>query len=96
MYMSFSKYITKHHIKLRATREFNVYGIALQNVTSKCMHADACIYIYIYRIIPYQCVPHKAVAEVSKIANSRRLAAVNHGSQSNPLMDRKVVGGSAV
>ena len=35
------------------------------------------------RIITYQYVPHKAVAaEVSKIANYRRLAAVNHGSQS--------------
>ena len=32
----------------------------------------------------YQYVPHKAVAEVSKIANSRRLVAVNHGSQSEP------------
>ena len=30
----------------------------------------------------YQYVPHKAVAEVSKIANYRRLVAVNHGSQS--------------
>ena len=29
-----------------------------------------------------QYVPHKAVAEVSKIANYRRLVAVNHGSQS--------------
>ena len=27
-------------------------------------------------------VPHKAVAEVSKIANYRRLVAVNHRSQS--------------
>ena len=27
-------------------------------------------------------VPHKAVAEVSKIANYRRLVAVQHGSQS--------------
>ena len=32
----------------------------------------------------YQYVPHKAVAEVSKIANYRRLVAVNHGSQSEP------------
>ena len=31
----------------------------------------------------YQYVPHKAVAEVSKIAKYRRLVAVNHGSQSN-------------
>ena len=30
----------------------------------------------------YQYVPHKAVAEVSMIANNRRLVAVNHGSQS--------------
>ena len=30
----------------------------------------------------YQYVPHKAVSEVSKIANYRRLVAVNHGSQS--------------
>ena len=32
----------------------------------------------------YQYVPHKAAAEVSKIANYRRLVAVNHGSQSEP------------
>ena len=32
----------------------------------------------------YQYVPHKAVAEVSKIENYRRLVAVNHGSQSEP------------
>ena len=30
----------------------------------------------------YQYVPHKAVAEVLKIANYRRLVAVNHRSQS--------------
>ena len=30
----------------------------------------------------YQLEPHKAVAEVSKIANYRRLVAVNHGSRS--------------
>ena len=30
----------------------------------------------------YRYVPHKAVAEVSKIAGYRRLVAVNHGSQS--------------
>ena len=30
----------------------------------------------------YQVVPDKAVAEVSKIANYRKLVAVNHGSQS--------------
>ena len=29
-----------------------------------------------------QYVPHKAVAQVSKIANYRRLVAVSHGSQS--------------
>ena len=29
-----------------------------------------------------QYVPHKTVAEVSKIANYRRLVGVNHGSQS--------------
>ena len=33
-------------------------------------------------LISYQYVPHKAVAEVSKIANYRRLGAVNHASQS--------------
>ena len=33
---------------------------------------------------PYQYVPHKAVAEVSKRANYRRLVAVNHGWQSEP------------
>ena len=33
-------------------------------------------------IFLYQHVPHKAVAEVSKIANYRRLVAVNHGPQS--------------
>ena len=32
----------------------------------------------------YQYVLHKAVAEVSKIANYRRLFAVNPGSQSEP------------
>ena len=31
-----------------------------------------------------QYVPHKAVAEVSKIANYRRLVAVNDGLQSEP------------
>ena len=41
------------------------------------------IYIYIYHVI-LPVVPHKAVAEVSKIANYRRLVAVNHGSQSEP------------
>ena len=29
----------------------------------------------------YQYVPHKAVAEVAKIAHYRRLVAVNHASQ---------------
>ena len=29
-------------------------------------------------------VPHKAVPEVSKIANYMRLVAVNHGSQGQP------------
>ena len=32
----------------------------------------------------YQVVPHIATAEDSKIANYRRLVAVNHGSQSEP------------
>ena len=41
-------------------------------------------------------VPHKAVAEVSKRANYRRLVAVTHGSQSKSMMDQKVVGGSTV
>ena len=35
-----------------------------------------------YHIMSYQYVLHKAVAEVSKIANYRRLVAVNHASQS--------------
>ena len=35
-----------------------------------------------FYICAYQYVPHKAVAEVSKRANYRRLVAVNHGSQS--------------
>ena len=34
------------------------------------------------RMISYQYVPHKAAAEVSKIANYSTLTAVNHGSQS--------------
>ena len=29
----------------------------------------------------YQYVPHRAVVEVSKMANYRRLVAANHGSQ---------------
>ena len=33
---------------------------------------------------PYQYAPHKAVAEVSKIADYRRLVAVNHGSKKKP------------
>ena len=34
----------------------------------------------------YQYVPHKAVAEVSNIANYRRLlVALNHGSQREPI-----------
>ena len=37
-----------------------------------------------WRVFAYQYVPHKAVAEVSKRANYRRLVAVNHGSQSEP------------
>ena len=32
--------------------------------------------------ILYKYVPHMAAADVSKIANDRRLVAVNHGSQS--------------
>ena len=32
--------------------------------------------------LEYPYVPHKAVAEVSKIANYRRLVAANHASQS--------------
>ena len=32
--------------------------------------------------LSYQYVPHKEVAKVSKIANYKRLVAVNHGSQS--------------
>ena len=39
-------------------------------------------FTYVYIQISYQYVPHKAVAEVSKIANYRRLVAVNDGSQS--------------
>ena len=34
-------------------------------------------FTYVYIQISYQYVPHKAVAEVSKIANYRRLVAVN-------------------
>ena len=38
-------------------------------------------------------VPRKAMAEVSKIGNLKeRLVVVNHGWQSESLMDRKVVG----
>ena len=40
-------------------------------------------------------MPHKAVAEISKISNYRRLVAVKHGWHTNPLLDRKVIGGSA-
>ena len=41
-------------------------------------------------------VPHKAVAEVSKIGNlEERFVVVSHGWQSKPTMDRKVVGASA-
>ena len=37
-------------------------------------------------------VPHKAVAEVSKMGNPEEsLVVVNHGWQSDPLMDYKVV-----
>ena len=35
-------------------------------------------------IIHLPVVRHKAVAEVSRISNYRRLVAVNHGSQSKP------------
>ena len=38
-------------------------------------------YIHTY-IHTYQYVPHKAVEEVSNIANYRTLVAVNHGSRS--------------
>ena len=37
--------------------------------------------MFVY-ILVYQYVPHKAVAEASKIANYRKLVAVNRGSQS--------------
>ena len=47
------------------------------------MHIYIHIIIYIYDIT-YQVVPHRAVAEVSKIENYRWLVAVNHGSQSEP------------
>ena len=54
-----------------------------------------CIYQRVHSY-NYQYVPHKAVAEVSKIANYRSLVAVNHGSQSKSTDGSKVVGGSAV
>ena len=41
-----------------------------------------CMYILSLSIIIYQYVRHKAVTDVSKIANYRRVVAVNHGSQS--------------
>ena len=49
---------------------------------------------YILHIIYIPVVPHKAVAEVAKIGNllSERLVVVNHGWQSESLMDRQVVG----
>ena len=39
------------------------------------------MFFLIFIIKDYQYVPHKAVAEVSKIANYMRLVAVNHASQ---------------
>ena len=55
------------------------------------IHVYMYAYVYIYIYVLYKCicmhtpvVPHKAVAEVSKIAIYRRLVAVNHGSQSEP------------
>ena len=45
------------------------------------------IYVHMYiwlTMMSYQYVPHKAVAEVSKIGNHRRLVAVSDGSQSEP------------
>ena len=45
-------------------------------LSNKYKHAHAHMYCF------YQYVPHKAVAEVSKIANYRRLVAVKHGSHS--------------
>ena len=44
------------------------------------LNIRVCIHLYILEM--YQNVPHKAVAEVSKIANYGRLVAVKHGSQS--------------
>ena len=54
------------------------------------------IYIYIYIHI-YQYVPHKAVAEVSKIGNpiGRWLLWMMDGRANEP-MDRQAAGGSAV
>ena len=43
------------------------------------------VFMYIYIYIYISVVPHKAVAEVSKIGNlSERLVVVNHGWQSEP------------
>ena len=47
-----------------------------------CTEYLGCITWQIIARSSYQYVPHKAVAEVSKIANYRTLVAVNHGSQS--------------
>ena len=41
--------------------------------------------VYIIQHNLYQYVPHKAVAEVSKIASYRRLVAVSHGWQSKSI-----------
>ena len=49
------------------------------------------VFTYIQRYIPV--VPHEAVAEVSKIGNlQNRLIFVNHGWQSELVVDRKMVG----
>jgi hypothetical protein len=55
------------------------------------IHTYIYVYIYIHIYIPV--VPHKAVAEVSKIGNYRRgwFLCFTDG-RANPLMDRKVVG----
>ena len=44
--------------------------------------AYAYIYIHIIWYYMHQYLPHKAVAEVSKITNYRKLVSLNHGSQS--------------
>ena len=55
----------------------------LKNSKKKCTATASCsLSIYIYT---HQYVPHKAVAEVSKIENDRKLVAVNHASQSKSI-----------